>query len=108
MASDIRTDNGERLLRTRQIVERQFAFEIVIDDGVGELRPAVHDVPPEDAAAVLREPVVFNDILKCFRLMDLACQNEIREILRRIREVFVVLQRHDLVAAAQAAGIPWA
>ncbi len=105
---DIRADDGERLLRTRQIVEREFPFEIVINDRIGELRPAVHDVPPEDAATVLSETVVFNDVLKCFGLMDLACQDKIREVLWRIGEVFIVLQRHDLVAAAQAANVPWA
>ena len=65
-------DDAEVLVNPLQIEIGQFLGEIVIDDGVGELRPAVNHVPPQNAAgAPFLDPEPFNEEFLGLGLDDL-------------------------------------
>ena len=90
-------DDAEHgLLRTLQIIVGQLLVEVVIDDCVGELRPAVHDVPPQDTRLPpLVDADVLHEELLGLRLHDLAGQAEILRIVRIKHEFLSYLLEHE-------------
>mgnify|MGYP001653832315 CR=1 FL=1 len=74
---------AERLLRTLDIAVRQLFVEVVIDHRVGDLRPAVDQIPPDDAgAAPFAEPEALDKVFFRLGLGDLACEGEAFEAFK--------------------------
>ena len=81
------------------IVERKFFPEVIIDHGIGELRPAVDQVPPQDAAALRIEPGGLDHEFQGFRLKDLTGFDVLLQRRRFQTEIFPELSADQSTAS---------
>ena len=84
-----------------QVTERQLLAAVVVAHRIGQQRPSVADVPPDDAGAVgpAAAPALHEELVR-LRLHTLGSEDEVFQLLGDLSEDYAYLLGHQVVAAA--------